>query len=115
MLFRSACEVFFFTNLSSTETYTLSLHDALPISIGSPEIVRLTESLFSNTSVAFVTVTCKWRSEEHTTELQSQSNVVCGLMLANTMVDDSVVAGDEVFDSGPLGPVAVSVVVADSV
>src|SRR2546427_9951217 len=76
---------FFFNDTATTEIYTLSLHDALPISAcGSRH------------------PSCRWhatgrgrrpccglrwrcgndiRSEEHTSELQSQSNLVCRLLL----------------------------------
>src|SRR2546430_12653903 len=77
---------FFFNDTATTEIYTLSLHDALPISLGpggSPT-VRARSSLRDldlqhrrggdSGSVAA-------RSEEHTSELQSQSNLVCRLLL----------------------------------
>src|SRR2546430_10922171 len=69
---------FFFNDTATTEIYTLSLHDALPISFErtsggatpseAPWIVALVALL-------------AWRSEEHTSELQSQSNLVCRLLL----------------------------------
>src|SRR5215204_7766053 len=63
---------FFFNDTATTEIYTLSLHDALPISPS------------ARTSSA-----CWWtlkrdaltRSEEHTSELQSHSDLVCRLLL----------------------------------
>src|SRR2546427_4853544 len=84
---------FFFNDTATTEIYTLSLHDALPIS-ASP----LGRSITSNSgpvshrpmdspSTLFpLPVTPSWsgigwRSEEHTSELQSQSNLVCRLLL----------------------------------
>src|SRR5216684_8832121 len=63
---------FFFNDTATTEIYTLSLHDALPIS---------------------TTCRCRWgprgftwrrswtRSEEHTSELQSRLHLVCRLLL----------------------------------
>src|SRR2546430_7853798 len=105
--------LFFFNDTATTEIYTLSLHDALPIS----EIVKLlkTGSAYYAPSAStaemveailkdkkkilpcaallegeygvdgvFVGVPCKHgarRSEEHTSELQSQSNLVCRLLL----------------------------------
>src|SRR2546427_8094614 len=64
---------FFFNDTATTEIYTLSLHDALPISCGSrphhfPAMPRQAPG-------------CRARSEEHTSELQSQSNLVCRLLL----------------------------------
>src|SRR5690349_22462280 len=70
---------FFFNATATTEIYTLSLHDALPISTWLPMISR----------------TCSWppsrgciprppapgRSEEHTSELQSRRDLVCRLLL----------------------------------
>src|SRR5258705_6089507 len=70
---------FFFNDTATTEIYTLSLHDALPICPGStcyhhPTFIleavkhQLNSSLFT-------------RSEEHTSELQSLRHLVCRLLL----------------------------------
>src|SRR2546427_8077234 len=79
---------FFFNDTATTEIYTLSLHDALPISpvqdardllaFGIPMV--LVETASSRRSLER---TClrRDRSEEHTSELQSQSNLVCRLLL----------------------------------
>src|SRR2546427_5897814 len=72
---------FFFNDTATTEIYTLSLHDALPICIGvelSSFGSKTREELFfgDRTDVP------ETRSEEHTSELQSQSNLVCRLLLA---------------------------------
>src|SRR5688572_32659516 len=74
---------FCFNHTATTEIYTLSLHDALPISRlrtawstsreRSSGTAPLTWQAGSGSSVA--------RSEEHTSELQSQSNLVCRLLL----------------------------------
>src|SRR2546430_7113650 len=76
--------LFFFNDTATTEIYTLSLHDALPISI---KLVT-SKSLPSVTTVIvpLFPVVNTWqpkvlRSEEHTSELQSQSNLVCRLLL----------------------------------
>src|SRR6266853_6137377 len=61
---------FFFNDTATTEIYTLSLHDALPIS-GSPACWPVPETCHRKNR----------RSEEHTSELQSQSNLVCRLLL----------------------------------
>src|SRR5256885_16967429 len=78
---------FFFNDTATTEIYTLSLHDALPIS---PESVwratiadRRSNPLIS---LARQRGTCaahqrRTRSEEHTSELQSPCNLVCRLLL----------------------------------
>src|SRR2546427_8142200 len=72
---------FFFNDTATTEIYTLSLHDALPISsmllrLGRSQRLQRTKSSSGGTNPT------KWeRSEEHTSELQSQSNLVCRLLL----------------------------------
>src|SRR2546430_12284024 len=63
---------FFFNDTATTETYTLSLHDALPISHPRPPHRHLP---------ALRGPGGRGRSEEHTSELQSQSNLVCRLLL----------------------------------
>src|SRR2546430_13958135 len=68
---------FFFNDTATTEIYTLSLHDALPIYL-IPEIhVQLVAAIPNGLTVEYM----PWRSEEHTSELQSQSNLVCRLLL----------------------------------
>src|SRR5688572_33327930 len=64
---------FFFNDTATTEIYTLSLHDALPISRQFVEI-----HIFGEWHTARMNGE---RSEEHTSELQSQSNLVCRLLL----------------------------------
>src|SRR2546427_4634824 len=71
--------VFFFNDTATTEIYTLSLHDALPISIRTCSMV-FEEAEYSEASYARA-VARAVRSEEHTSELQSQSNLVCRLLL----------------------------------
>src|SRR5258706_5563337 len=68
---------FFFNDTATTEIYTLSLHDALPIYITRAlrEQLKLLERL-SN-----MNLTNPSRSEEHTSELQSLTNLVCRLLL----------------------------------
>src|SRR2546430_5853833 len=74
--FSSEPPFFFFNDTATTEIYTLSLHDALPIYTKCPCVLILTSaSMFS------IDTTCARRSEEHTSELQSQSNLVCRLLL----------------------------------
>src|SRR5688572_16800081 len=74
---------FFFNDTATTQLYTLSLHDALPISRPSSVSAAATSSPPSRpeppTAPAGAVVVV--RSEEHTSELQSQSNLVCRLLL----------------------------------
>src|SRR2546427_3193892 len=85
---------FFFNDTATTEIYTLSLHDALPIFC-----CRLFQLLQSRSGQRAQQTGNRWwrvngyrllsdhnvslhfRSEEHTSELQSQSNLVCRLLL----------------------------------
>src|SRR2546427_2943516 len=70
---------FFFNDTATTEIYTLSLHDALPISCHVDKSITCSCSMsFMGTFTLFISTT---RSEEHTSELQSQSNLVCRLLL----------------------------------
>src|SRR5256885_11359645 len=70
----SCFSFFFFNDTATTEIYTLSLHDALPIFPFFPwrEGRRL---------LGGVAPTWLVRSEEHTSELQSPCNLVCRLLL----------------------------------
>src|SRR2546430_9117256 len=74
---------FFFNDTATTEIYTLSLHDALPILRQRAGVVRaLTPGEVQVCSEAPVDAQeDRVRSEEHTSELQSQSNLVCRLLL----------------------------------
>src|SRR5205085_9330129 len=70
--------LFFFNDTAATEIYTLSLHDALPISLA---LLTMYSSEHNRESMSFQGTTSTRRSEEHTSELQSQSNLVCRLLL----------------------------------
>src|SRR2546430_13443791 len=82
---------FFFNDTATTEIYTLSLHDALPISPSLKKRLLSRRSLLKVggfVGLAAASGTLAWlvesqvlRSEEHTSELQSQSNLVCRLLL----------------------------------
>src|SRR2546429_2529199 len=66
---------FFFNDTATTEIYTLSLHDALPIF-----------PFANDAEISFVVTTAASgnafpRSEEHTSELQSRLHLVCRLLL----------------------------------
>src|SRR5262245_66696202 len=67
---------FFFNDTATTEIYTLSLHDALPILSGMCGIVGLTKR-----SAKLSDRAKRLRSEEHTSELQSLRHLVCRLLL----------------------------------
>src|SRR5215207_11677361 len=64
---------FFFNDTATTEIYTLSLHDALPIWPRSP---LLGTNFFQAPNFGL-----RSRSEEHTSELQSRVDLVCRLLL----------------------------------
>src|SRR2546427_10258679 len=75
---------FFFNDTATTEIYTLSLHDALPISAhGARESrpVRPPARRARRRHLLALQGVHHRRSEEHTSELQSQSNLVCRLLL----------------------------------
>src|SRR2546430_11345686 len=76
-----ALSFFFFNDTATTEIYTLSLHDALPIS----RQLRTRDGVIAGRELhpghcAHLRAGAE-RSEEHTSELQSQSNLVCRLLL----------------------------------
>src|SRR2546422_7492214 len=68
---------FFFNDTATTEIYTLSLHDALPISAGKDS----GKVLSSGAPSEVARVVLEPRSEEHTSELQSRLHLVCRLLL----------------------------------
>src|SRR5438094_1301838 len=79
------CFLFFFNDPATTEIYTLSLHDALPISApsrGFPRRAITTAPPCSAALPTMATITAATkRSEEHTSELQSPYDLVCRLLL----------------------------------
>src|SRR5256885_7210532 len=77
------CYFFFFNDTATTEIYTLSLHDALPISLGRgihARPVRRAARLGDGWR-GVRALERALRSEEHTSELQSPCNLVCRLLL----------------------------------
>src|SRR5260370_15877294 len=93
---------FFFNDTATTEIYTLSLHDALPISPDAAPAPRLQQRQFWQSGTTAnresggsyparerrdsphsspTTGNSRPRSEEHTSELQSHLNIVCRLLL----------------------------------
>src|SRR5438309_11999068 len=76
---RTSLFFFFFNDPATTEIYTLSLHDALPICFASSTWVRPCRARPSRSARASASLSS--RSEEHTSELQSQFHLVCRLLL----------------------------------
>src|SRR2546421_2462617 len=81
---------FFFNDTATTEIYTLSLHDALPIlwslywsihTRGKNSYESTTENANQNLERRNYYFHTRLRSEEHTSELQSRSDLVCRLLL----------------------------------
>src|SRR3712207_6945231 len=99
MLFKwsatSSMLFFFFNDTATTEIYTLSLHDALPIS--PPHAMMGSHSGgISSPILSFISVTPRYvgmRSEEHTSELQSRQYLVCRLLLEKKNKQGSVKIG----------------------
>src|SRR2546429_6373193 len=73
---------FFFNDTATTEIYTLSLHDALPISpVEGGKIRPLQAHGVKLISLGLIVERDAPRSEEHTSELQSRLHLVCRLLL----------------------------------
>src|SRR3989442_15763508 len=83
---------FFFNDTATTEIYTLSLHDALPISAGAGAVMAIRSTsrgripeMDGLRALAIGAVMIEHfgnaRSEEHTSELQSRPHLVCRLLL----------------------------------
>src|SRR3712207_9278044 len=94
MVRREVCSLFFFFNdTATTEIYTLSLHDALPISCSTSAARGLLVLIPGVDMAPFIKPCCgrrptyeveeygHGRSEEHTSELQSRQYLVCRLLL----------------------------------
>src|SRR6202522_1676209 len=71
--------VFFFNDTATTEIYTLSLHDALPIS-GIDSQAEFPAAGSRGAGLAVADPDPLLRSEEHTSELQSRRQLVCRLL-----------------------------------
>src|SRR2546430_3208085 len=85
---------FFFNDTATTEIYTLSLHDALPIYGAGEEWNARPQMLVGKSGPDrprdagdATQRLLDSRSEEHTSELQSQSNLVCRLLLEKKKID----------------------------
>src|SRR5258708_29090929 len=85
---------FFFNDTATTEIYTLSLHDALPILAW--QILALnTEKAHSlkDKSLEVIRIFRNLlRSEEHTSELQSPDHLVCRLLLEKKKNNQQIIA-----------------------
>src|SRR3979411_3561547 len=76
--------VSFFNEPATTEIYPLSLPDALPISSG--RLSRSTTTVPRRSTTSSASSSAGWRSEEHTSELQSLLDLVCRLLLENKQI-----------------------------
>src|SRR5438132_7876836 len=90
---------FFFNDAATTEIYTLSLHDALPISLVSALLNSCDTPEGQGAGYGAATGA---RSEEHTSELQSHSDLVCRLLLEKKKIElqhqrlrQALVGGDD--------------------
>src|SRR5438876_11170693 len=85
--YHSYSTLFFFNDTATTEIYTLSLHDALPISgtrsstTGSPRTACARSAARISPAASRSSRSPSGRSEEHTSELQSPVHLVCRLLL----------------------------------
>src|SRR2546422_11578667 len=81
---------FFFNDTATTEIYTLSLHDALPICIpGQPQRLELLgDGADGETHPRGDDAGDDVRSEEHTSELQSRLHLVCRLLLEKKKINN---------------------------
>src|SRR2546425_4366149 len=91
--------LFFFNDTATTEIYTLSLHDALPISRGATLLVAgenfgcgssREHAVWALREYGFRAILAH-RSEEHTSELQSLAYLVCPLLLEKKKTPRAVV------------------------
>src|SRR6266550_9566958 len=72
---------FFFNDTATTEIYTLSLHDALPISAHRRQAAQPGLAAAHRGAARAAARLGRPRSEEHTSELQSRLHLVCRLLL----------------------------------
>src|SRR3989442_3227222 len=90
---------FFFNDTATTEIYTLSLHDALPIWAGGG-VARLRQERGRRRGPGARLARLRLRSEEHTSELQSRPHLVCRLLLEKNQsrVTEHVLSGSTCYD-----------------
>src|SRR2546426_4994419 len=98
----STSRFFFFNDTATTEIYTLSLHDALPISFATepnhdnefwpflrdPETLARPWAIPGTPGLEHRIGGLEKRSEEHTSELQSPCNLVCRLLLEKKKINN---------------------------
>src|SRR5437899_4247734 len=94
--------LFCFNDPATTEIYTLSLHDALPIS--APRFINLT-SQARIAALNGLRAAVSSRSEEHTSELQSLRHTVCRPMV----VEENPVAMTNYYPSSAVGGIDAAV------
>src|SRR5260221_3457950 len=91
---------FFFNDTATTEIYTLSLHDALPISVRPRRRIARPRAQFPRECAQPQPLStlrggsrskASLRSEEHTSELQSHSDLVCRLLLEKKKTERELV------------------------
>src|SRR2546421_8842114 len=102
---------FFFNDTATTEIYTLSLHDALPISVHSMALFSPMRRSYGNSAPARGSPGRARpqrrnargrqgygfeRSEEHTSELQSRSDLVCRLLLEKKKKKEATARHDSI-------------------
>src|SRR2546428_8566671 len=80
-MLRPVLSFFFFNDTATTEIYTLSLHDALPIYGRRSRGLDKFPIATPHRGAGRVRIGAWSRSEEHTSELQSRSDLVCRLLL----------------------------------
>src|SRR2546425_3446590 len=86
---------FFFNDTATTEIYTLSLHDALPICLrpSTSRRARCSPNASPATGTRSFSPSCAARSEEHTSELQSLAYLVCRLLLEKKKYVNEILHG----------------------
>src|SRR5687768_18096302 len=89
-------KIFFLNDPSTTDIYTLSLHDALPIypCWRFPAASPATSMQSHGALFEFRPQHSSSRSEEHTSELQSRLHLVCRLLLEKKKITFSAIASD---------------------
>src|SRR5947208_16830595 len=103
-LFFSCLFFFFFNDTATTEIYTLSLHDALPICVATLASSTLTHGFHTIAAeypgtTNLIGSTNSSRSEEHTSELQSPDHLVCRLLLEKKKKNSTSAYINEPLDS----------------